>query len=265
MIRSLLLALVGCLVLAGCNQRALVDSLAPSDDVSFAKARIEELRAGRIDALRVYLDPALAKPGTLDRLKEITAYFPAGEPRSVKTVGFSSNTFNQNASVTLTFEYRFDSAWALADLTVAKHAGQRTILGLHVYRTTRSLEETNAFVLAGKPPASYLVLLLACAAPLLCLVALVVCARTRMKGRKWPWILFILFGVGSIHLNWATDAIGVQPLSILLLGASALSTPYGPWTISVGLPLGAIWFLMRRRRLAAADPPMLPGVAATER
>lgn len=264
MMRRLLLALVGCLVLAGCDQRTLVDRLAPADDASFAKARIEELRAGRIDALRGYLDPTLATPDTLVRLKQVTAYFPPGEPRTVKTVGFAKHTFNGHTSVTLTFEYGFDRAWALADLTATRQDGQRTILGLHVYRMSQSLEQTNAFSLAGRPPASYLVLALACAVPVFCLVALVVCVRTRFKGRKWPWILFILFGVGTLHLNWTTGAMGVQPLSVLLFGASAMSSPYGPWMISVGLPLGAIWFLLRRRRLAVAAAPMPPATATAE-
>jgi hypothetical protein len=251
------LLVIMCLIAGACSTQDMIDRFAPKADVEFARARLDDLRLGRLDAVKKDLAENLKTADIDNQLRKISAYFPAGEPRSIKTVGANSMSFNGDSRITLTFEYQFDSSWALGDVTMSRRGDQRLIEGLHVYQMAQSLEQANAFTLRGKSPLHYFVLLLACAIPLLCLYALVLCIRTPMQGRKWPWILFILFGLGKVGFNWATGAVSAQPLSILLFGAASFASPYGPWMISVAFPLGAVFFLLKRRSYIAAMPPPL--------
>jgi hypothetical protein len=246
-----------CLFAGACSQQGMIDHLTPSPDVKFARSTLDDLRLGHLDSTADHLAAKLRTADIDAQLTRIAGYFPAGTPRSVKTVGFRKMITNGESYVMLTFEYEFDSGWALADMTFSTDGDQRTIEGLHVYREKQSLEQTNAFTLRGKSPLHYGFLVLVCVIPLLCLYALVLCVRTPMRGRKWPWILFILFGFVTVGLNWTTGAFSVQPISFMLFGAACSASPYGPWTLSAAFPLGAVWFLLRRRSYVAAMPPPL--------
>lgn len=96
-------------------------------------------------------------------------------------------------------------------------------------------------------------LALAICFPLLTLVSLVMCVRTKFKGRKWPWVLFILFGFGKLTIDWTTGAWSFQPISVQLFSAGMYSPGFGPWMLEIAFPLGALCFLARRDQLRA--PP----------
>ena len=95
----------------------------------------------------------------------------------------------------------------------------------------------------------YFILAAAIAAVLFSLFTLVVAARTKFCGRKWPWILFIPFGCGRVAVNWSTGEMSASFGWIQLLSASAAANLNGPWAVSFSLPIGAILFLTMRNRL----------------
>jgi hypothetical protein len=99
----------------------------------------------------------------------------------------------------------------------------------------------------------YAVLAYGVAVALFTLVVLIVAAKTKMRRRKWLWILFILFGVGKFSVNWTTGQWGIALLVVQLFSVSSQAEFFGPWIISVSLPIGAILFLLRRNRLRALD------------
>ena len=70
-----------------------------------------------------------------------------------------------------------------------------------------------------------------------------------MAGRKWPWVLFILFGIGSLAVNWTTGETQVSALALRLFSISISGALYGPWVLAVSFPLGALVFLFRRKAL----------------
>jgi hypothetical protein len=80
----------------------------------------------------------------------------------------------------------------------------------------QSLESQNRFRLSGKSAAQYFVLVAAIAAAILSLYSLVACIRTKLPGRKWPWVLFIILGIGTISINWSTGQWAVAPISVQL-------------------------------------------------
>ena len=99
----------------------------------------------------------------------------------------------------------------------------------------------------------YLVFAACIAVPAFILVALVVCIRSRIR-RKWLWIIFILLGFVQFRFDWATGHFEIQPISFALFGASAFRpSPYAPWILGFAIPVGAIIFLVSRRRLLLGD------------
>ena len=158
-----------------------------------------------------------------------------------------------STTVNTTFEYSYGNRWLLANVAVKEQNGVKTIVGFNVNPESQSLESLNRFTLAGKSPAQYLLLVAAAFAALLTLYALVACIRTKLPGKKWPWILFIIFGFGQVTVNWTTGQYSVVPIAVQLFSASAAAQFYGPWIIAVSAPIGAIAFLIYRKvRLAAS-------------
>jgi hypothetical protein len=91
------------------------------------------------------------------------------------------------------------------------------------------------------------------AVPLLIIVALIICIRSRIR-RKWLWIIFILLGFIRFRFDWASGHFDVQPVSVALFGASFFRpSPYAPWILGFAIPVGAIIFLISRRRLLLED------------
>lgn len=81
--------------------------------------------------------------------------------------------------------------------------------------------------------------------PLIVLYSLISCIRTPMQKGKWLWIIFILIGVCQFSLNWTTGQLNINPLSINLFGLGVFSSSqYAPIFISLGIPLGAIVYLV---------------------
>jgi hypothetical protein len=249
---KLLAILLSLFSMVGCSRDALLQKFASAEDQVTAKKYVDYLRAGQFAALEAAADPRINSPGLRGTLEQMERLIPDEDPISTKLVGAETMHGPDGTTKNLTFEYQFGDRWLLLNVaTYQKDEEPLTIVGLHVYPQAQSLEEQNRFGLAGKSPAQYLILVLAILLPLITLYALILCAKTQMIGRKWPWIVFILLGVGKVAVNWATGEFQIMPLAIQLFSASALSDFYGPWELAVSLPLGAFVFLFKRRALHA--------------
>lgn len=248
MLRKLLLPAL-LLALIGCSQSAMLQKFTSPEEQALARNYIELLHQQRFDEIEKVTDSSIATPALHDTLVKMAALIPPGEPTSVTLVGAHRAIMGNATTVNLTFEYGFSGKWLLANVATKRQGAYTTIVGLNVVVQSKSLAEQNKFTLSGKSPTQYLVLALALGMPLLSLYALVACIKTRLKGRKWLWIVFILFGFGQLATNWTTGQTTFNLLSFQLFSASAFASPYGPWTLAASLPLGAITFLLRRRKL----------------
>lgn len=235
------------LLVAGCDESRLIAAFGSPADEKVAAHYIELLRKRDYAAIEKDLDPSIKAPGVHDALVAMASLVPAQAPLSVKVVGVRTSDGGGVHSSNYTYEYEYPDRWLLINAAVKKEDGATTIIGLNVKPLDSSLEAMNRFSLAGKNVLHYAVLGAAVLVPLLCLYALVACVRTPMRGRKWPWILFILFGMCSLSLNWTSGGWEFHPVSFLLLGAGVIRSPYGPWMLSVAFPLGAVWFLLKRK------------------
>ena len=257
--RLLLLACAS-LLLSACSQQALIDKLTPKAESAYAQQLLTDLRAGRYDSVKDALEPKLRTPDIDKKLAEAAAQFPAGEPKSVHVVGANTSTMSMNGGPSttrynLTYEYQFADSWVLANIVLKRDKDGLRVLGLHTEARARSLEASSGFSLAGKGVAHWAFLALVIAVPLFCIYAFVMCLRTPNLEHRWLWALFTLLGFVSISLNWNTGELGFRPLSFQVLSAGVIKNGYGPWLMSFSFPLGAVWFLWKRRTLPKAAAP----------
>jgi hypothetical protein len=250
-VRVLVFALM-LVLLAARSQADLPDSISSPENEAVVKTYVDHLRAGHYEEIERALDPSVRDANTREALEKMAGLVPSGEPASVKVVGDHTFVTPEAKTVSTTLEYEFGEKWLLASVTVRERSGARTIVGFNVIPMQQSLEALHRFTLSGKSALHYAVLVASLAAVSLSIYALIACARAAGLPRKWAWVLFILVGFGTLALNWTTGEWRVELFRVQLLSAAFTRPLYGPWTLQVSLPLGAILFLLRRK--SGPDP-----------
>lgn len=249
MLRYIFFALVfPAIVLCGCDQKKLLESLVPKEDISVAQHYIELLRTRDFQAIKNDLAPPLLNDPSLDEsIAQAASFLPEDEPLSSRVVGFHVGMSAEGTDRHVAQEYRFPDRWILASVTTRTSPSGLTVIGLEVNVLPDSLENINRFTFSNKPPVCYAVLPFLLLIPILIFYSLVKCVLDKPK-RRWLWVLFIIFGIGSLSVNWTTTELSFNPLSFLLFGAGFSSELYGPWVFSISLPVGAVVYLLYRRR-----------------
>jgi hypothetical protein len=249
-----LIGISALLILSGCGDPdSMIKKFTPPEDEAMATNYIALLRQKQFGPVEKDLDPSLKSVLTQDTLAKMAAAIPAQDPISVKVIGAQQVRNSDLYRINLSFEYQFPSKWVLINVATQKKDGVSTIIGFNIYPLTDSLENLNRFTLAGKNLLQYVTLAFAILIPIFSLYALVLCIRTKMKKRKWLWIIFIILGLGQFTVNWTTGEWHFVPLSFAFFGVAAAAPMYMTWFISISLPLGAIIFLIRRRKIIASN------------
>ena len=247
-----------CAFIFGCDQATLMKKFTPPEDELFARRSFDQLRQGKFDEIASDLDPSVADPNLRDKLAEMASLIPAEAPASIKVVGAYASRNPEFSTTSITLEYQFPNKWLLVDVTTQKKGEASTVLGFHVTAESDSLENLNKFTLVGKSAIQYLILTLAVCSLTFSFYVLILCIRTKDVNRKWLWMLFILVGVEKVAINWKTGQLTFGIIAINIPSAAASHPLYGPWTVAAFLPLGAILFLNRQRKMripAEAIPP----------
>jgi hypothetical protein len=246
---------VTALATIACDYRAAFERFIPKEDAAFAIDVFEQLRRREFEAVEARLDKSVATVSARSQLEQVAAAFGAEPPQDVHVIGVSSNTINGTITyVNLTLEYRFSQGWLVAALALHRTGTVRTIDGLHVQPMSDSQEHLNRFTFSGKGLGNYVMLVLTIIVLVFIVGTLVVLWKTHVPRRKWLWALFVAVGIGQFTLNWTTGQVAFQP-QVSLLGAGFVKPgPYGPWFLSVAIPIGAVIFLVRRRRWLANTP-----------
>lgn len=247
---STTLSFFNCVAMADLSENPMV----PKEEAAFAESFLERLRAHDLEYVMSHADPALMEKTSQADIRAVADYFPAGATRSSELIGSQVNVINGQWHGSFTFEYEFDDGWAVASVSLRRVGEALRVTGFHVYQTGMSQKQFNAFELGGKSALQYAVLLLAVGVPVFILVTLIACIKTPMAKRKWLWVIFILGGIGTLSLNWTTGAYETNLLQYLLFGAAAFAaSEHAPWIISVGVPVGAILFWMKRDAFLRAN------------
>lgn len=251
--------LVVVLVLTACSYEDIANKFIPQEESSFAKEYLQKIIDKDFSYVRSHLSAELLDQVSDEKLNEIANYFPGGELLSTEIIGSQTHTFNNTWQGNFSYEYHFEEGWALANVVLKRENDSMNVIGFNVYQAEASQKELNAFTLSNKSLLHYATLMGTVAIPIFIIVTLIFCIRTPINKKKWLWILFVIVGFGSFSLNWTTGQYGIRPLSVNLLGAAAGATsPYSPWILTVTVPLGAIVFWIKRRKLTEASIESMP-------
>jgi hypothetical protein len=241
-----LAAIAFCVFLVGCNQAALMKKWTPPETESIARSYVELLRQGQFDRIERDLDASIKDSNVRDTFAKMAAIFPDGNPESVKVVGAHIFRGPEYSTTDITLEYQFPNKWLLVSVATRRKGEVSSVIGFHVNPMPDSLENLNKFTLVGKSAAQYLILTAAVCSLLFSFYVLVLCVRTKNVKTKWLWMLFILVGVGRLAVNWTTGEFTFALFAIQIPCVAAGQALYGPWTVAIYLPLGAILFLNHR-------------------
>jgi len=228
----------------------VLEKAAP-ETTATAKRTFDELRHKQLDQVEAAFFPGLDRSELHEKLPEVAALIPEGDPVSVNKVGaFVECKTRSGCNNTVTLEYEFTShRFVLFKVVVHTQDGRSGLLSLYAQNRSQSLEEENRFTLVGKDPLQYTVLLAWVVIAAVTIYALILCIRTPLSKKKWLWIIFILLGIGRLGLNWTTGEASYNIFHIMILPAGIFGQPYGPLTLFVSLPVGSIAFLVLRERL----------------
>jgi hypothetical protein len=144
-----LLALAGALatmLAAGCTKQELLQKFAPARDQAMDKQYMDDLREDAIDKIEAHVGPSMQSPTLPETLQRMAALVPHQAPSSVKLVGAESMHANGRTTRNLTFEYGFHGTWVLLSVVTQEISGRTTLIGLHIQRLARSIEEQNRFM-----------------------------------------------------------------------------------------------------------------------
>jgi hypothetical protein len=241
-------------LLCACSIESMLD-----DDVNRACREYTEAFIARDRVkLRSEASPKLRDMLTDQLIDKIAGQFPQEKPFSISVVRFETKkTLNGPRHDSVEYLYKYwTHGWVRVSITGEKTDSGFIIEGFHTKTVPLETERQSRFAFGNKSLLHYLFLAVAVTIPIFIVITIVACVRTKLKRLKWLWILFIAVGFFSISLNWATGVMSVQPLSVLLLGASAMKLPpLSQLIISIAVPFGAISFWIFRNRIRCdADP-----------
>lgn len=158
--------------------------------------------------------------------------------------------------------YDVESGGAFGQLTIAVYPenGVCCVTSYAGFSLTERRPSTfNDLTLEGKGWLHYLIFALAVGFPVLMIGTAVLCYAEKRVRHRWLWIPFILVGLWGVSFNWTTgqlqselvqwtpQGIYFKFISIHLLGAGAATAGYfQPWILTIGTPVGAIAYYVRR-------------------
>ncbi len=240
------LVLLVALVVAGC--RLDVETIAPKEELEIGRSFVELLRQQEFETIEQVLTPELQTAETRKQLELAAAAFPLAEPQATKLLDVTMQRLEKQATYNFTFEYRYTDTWVVTRAAFRRDADGIRIIGISGHRLQVDPMTLNRFEFRGKSPLHFLMLLLLIGIPVLVVVTLVAAWRARFGIGQWLWYPFIAIGFGTLRLNWNSGEWQFAPLSVSLLGATYEKIGYGPWMLSVGVPVGAVLFWVRRAR-----------------
>ncbi|MDH3972836.1 MAG: hypothetical protein OEV42_01035 [Deltaproteobacteria bacterium] len=243
--------MICCIFLTACDRELLLIQAAPENEKRLVKRYIELLGSNQYDEMFQYMDDELKGQDLKANIKLLSEEFPRGNILEVKLVGRQVFKNNYYELVSLKHEYTFRGKWLITNIGLKKKEGKILLTGIHAELFNDSLLSRNAFKFDNAGPVHYLFLAMAILIPLFILIVIVLCLRTPIAEKKWLWLFFVSTGFGQFTLNWTTGTFIVTPLSLIILGASAVSPGYmEPLKLFFAIPVGAVTFLILRKKLS---------------
>ena len=254
--QKLFIMMLSLFALCGCSRegylRSTMERLAPDDDEALAKEFLSALRTRDFKMVTDLLDPQLVQEieSNLDQGADMLNH---GKLVSFELAGCEVFSTLDKKRSRLTYQYQFTNAWVLAEVTIETAGVSKKVIGISLNPIPKSLGEQNAFTLSGKGIQHYVLLIFAVVVPVFVIWTVVLCARAKIR-KKWLWIAFILAGITKLNLTWTTGQMDFHPIAFQIPGAGVMKMGlYAPWILTVSFPLGAILFMVKRRKLQSVE------------
>lgn len=170
--------------------------------------------------------------------------------------------------------YDIEGGGKFAQLTLAVHPmdGACCVTSyINLVPSDRPPSAFNDFTFEGKGWVHYVMFGLLIIMPLFLIGVALLCSIEKRVRHRWAWVPFILVGMWGVTFNWTTGAI--QPdffnvseqgvffkfLSLHLFGAGFVTAgSFQPWILTIGSPIGAFAYLIRRRFHKPLPEPARP-------
>ena len=253
-----------CLLMFGCSDgklnKKMFKKYVPSDTEQLANQCFKLIKEKRTKQASNLFIRQYRTQQTIDSLNKISELVNSGTLKSQEIVGWnavnwsilnSSGDMRYSKKTVLEYQLDLSGKWLLLTVTIVD---DKFIAKINATPLNRPLQEINAFNFKHKPFSQILFLILPILVLLFSLFTLIICCITKLKKRKWLWIIFILFGVARITINWSTGQILWKLTCIqLLIPGIFRQGIYGPWLISFSIPLGAILFWIFKKKITKSS------------
>lgn len=168
------------------------------------------------------------------------------------------------------YDVEGDEKFAQLTLAVYPENGTCCVTSyINLIESDRRPSTFNAFTFEGKGWVHYLMFGLLISIPVFMIATAALCFFEKRVRHRWVWIPFILVGLWGVTFNWTTGAIQSEIIKVSsqgifinffkvhLLGAGFVTMGYfQPWILSIGSPVGAVAYLIRRRLFKPPAEPL---------
>lgn len=267
-----LLLIIAILSTTACSNyyEGFIKTILPADVDAFARTCMEEAIKNDVDNIIKRISPEDRNEGLRSEFQQLSKYMQKGELVKVTTAGVQTITAQGSTSYDITYELQYSRGWQVANFLLAKQGDNILLKGLQVNDLKDSLVVLNRFTFKDKTMMHYLFFVLNVIYLVVVGSSFVLCIRTKNLRRKWLWLIITLLGAIGFSFNWTTGAFEVNPLTFGFNISTFVSLfEYMPSILKFYVPVGAIVFLIKRRRMntqksADAPPPdqtidLLPG------
>jgi hypothetical protein len=243
--------LLTCLLLAitSCNLQETAEKAVDKNKNKFAREFIDGVIDGDSTILRD-VDPSILTDEGRNFLNRLNKAIGNKPYKSVKIVGLNKHfSYKEREIYTINYEYEFERGFVFFSIKLSPSGQSYTVRSFNADISRESFIKNAEFSFKDKGIIHYLVLLLAIAIPILIIVTLVVVIKTKIR-RKWLWLLAVLLCNFGPVFNWATGTFKWEDFKFIILGLGIEQGNVNEaWNFTVAIPIGAMIFWMKRRRL----------------
>jgi hypothetical protein len=245
--------------LGGYSRVSLMQKYTPEREASIARHAAELLRQGRYDDIIQMLPPPVVTGDTRQSLTAIHDLLAQGEPTSIKVIDVQKFRRGDAAVTNIVLDYEFPPSAKAADgggaeLSAARWVfltfsiGKTGIIAINATASEVPIEAINAFTFENKGVSQYAALAVGVLLSAFTLYSVVVCIRAERGTRRLLWLLLMLFTVSPVSVNWTTGRWSLHEISygfsVPPWPARLRCSAYGPWQLILGLPIGAVAFVL---------------------
>jgi len=250
MMRSKIVLLFMLFAIIGCNQQGLNEKLTPKEEVEFSKQYLALFQTRDFDAIERKVSPEFENVKQFrQKLERMANLFPDEKVKNVSIVGSHTYSDKKLRRYDLSLLYEFPSKWLFVNINLEKNGDILIVKGVYIQPLRESPAITNRFTFQRKGAINYIFLIVSILVQLFIIFTFVLCIRTPISKIKWLWAIFVLIGFVKFTLNWTTGALNITPLHLQLFASGFIQGGLlGPWFIETSVPLGAIIFMLKRRK-----------------